>query len=261
MTLAALLVSGVVALAGAQAFWLCVPVAVAGATLCRARPAAALVGACAVLAAAAPALVDPRLGDLPPGILALAVPALSAAVARFVREHLEAGRDALAELARQDPLTGLPNRRELDDRLAYEVVRHSRHARRFAVLMLDLNDFKTINERFGHSGGDEVLRDVGRSLRRAVREQDTVARLGGDEFCVLVPETDRANTIRLADRLRPAVRGASGGFGDLSGSVGCAVFPDDGRSGADIMSAADAAHAEDNRRSRADAGRPARTAA
>ena len=90
--------------------------------------------------------------------------------------------------------------------------------------MLDLNDFKAINERFGHAGGDELLRDVGRALRTAVREQDTAARLGADEFCVLAPEIDRDDAARLAARLRPAIAGATGGFEDLSGSIGCAVF-------------------------------------
>jgi diguanylate cyclase (GGDEF)-like protein len=252
--LAAVLVAGVVATAGTQAFWLCVPVSVAAAALCRARGAAALLATFAVLVAALPALLDPGLGPLPPALLAFAVPGLSGVVARFVRERLEAGRRELAQLARLDPLTGLPNRRALDDRLAYEVLRHRRHARRFAVVMLDLNDFKAINSRFGHSGGDELLRDVGRALRAAVREQDTVARLGGDEFCVLAPETGRDDALRLVERLRPAVRRATGGFDDLSGSVGCAVFPDDGHTGAEVMAAADAAQAEDKRRLRASTG-------
>jgi diguanylate cyclase (GGDEF)-like protein len=128
--------------------------------------------------------------------------------------------------------------------------------------MVDLNDFKSINERFGHSGGDELLRDVGRALRAAVREQDTVARLGGDEFCVLAPETRREDAARLEERLRPAIQRATGGFEDLSGSVGCAVFPDDGTTPAEVMAAADAAQAEDKRRARVRDGRaPARVAA
>src|SRR5829696_5464319 len=113
--LAAAAVAGVVAVAGAQAFWLCVPVAVAAAALCRTRGTAALLAAFAVLAAAAPALLDPALGSLPPAVLAFAVPGLSGVVARLVRERLEAGGRELAELATMDPLTGLPNRRALDE--------------------------------------------------------------------------------------------------------------------------------------------------
>jgi diguanylate cyclase (GGDEF)-like protein len=135
------------------------------------------------------------------------VPILSAAAARLVREQLEADRAALRDLARLDPLTGLLNRRALDDRLGYEVARHKRHGRSFALVMLDLDGFKAINERFGHGGGDELLRDVGRALRRAVREQDTVARLGGDVFCVLAPETSDEEAEHLVARLREAVGG------------------------------------------------------
>jgi diguanylate cyclase len=248
--LAAVAVTGAVAVGGTQTYWLCVPVAVLAAALCRTRPGAIALAAFAVVAAAAPAFLDPSLGPLPHGIVALAVPGLSAAVARLVRERLEAGQSELLALARLDPLTGLCNRRALDDMLAYEVIRHARHRRSFAVLIMDLNDFKRINERFGHSGGDELLRDVGRALRAAVRRQDTVARLGGDEFCVLAPETGREDAARLEARLRPAVRQATGGFEDLSGSVGWAIFPGDGDTAAAIVAAADAAQAEDKRRAR-----------
>lgn len=259
---AALGVAAAVAVAGAEAYWLCVPVTVIAGAVTRARGAAALLTGFAVVAAATPAFLDPGLGSLPPAILAVAVPGLSAAIARLVRERLEAGQAALHELALLDPLTGLCNRRALDDRLAYEVARHRRHGRTFALMMIDLDDFKSISERFGHSGGDELLGDVGLALRAAVREQDTVARLGGDEFCVLAPETDRAEARRLEERLRPAVRRATGGFKDLSGSVGYAVFPEDGASAAAMMAAADVAQAEDKRRARDESARaPARAAA
>ena len=258
----ALGVATIVSVAGAEAYWLCVPVAVLAGAVVLTRGAAALVATFAVVAAATPPFLDPGLGSLPPAILAVGVPGLSAAIARLLRERLEAGQAALHELARIDPLTGLCNRRALDDRLAYEVARHSRHGWSFALVALDLNDFKSINERFGHSGGDELLRDVGLALRAAVREQDTVARLGGDEFCVLAPETDREEAARLEERLRPAVRRATGGFEDLSTSIGYAIFPEDGASAAAITTAADAAQAKDKRRTRGEPGRPpARVAA
>lgn len=95
-----------------------------------------------------------------------------------------------------------------------------------------------------------------------MREQDTVARLGGDEFCVLAPETDREEAAHLEGRLRPSVRRATGGFEELSTSVGYAIFPEDGASAAAIMAAADAAQAKDKRRARGESGRPpARVAA
>jgi diguanylate cyclase (GGDEF)-like protein len=184
------------------------------------------------------------------------VPILSAAAARLVREQLEADRAALRDLARLDPLTGLLNRRALDDRLGYEVARHKRHGRSFALVMLDLDGFKAINERFGHGGGDELLRDVGRALRRAVREQDTVARLGGDVFCVLAPETSDEEAEHLVARLREAVGGATVGFEGLSGSVGSAIFPGDRASAPAIMTAADAAQAGDKRHRRREHERP-----
>jgi len=252
---AALGVAAAVVVAGAEAYWLCVPVAVLAGALIRARRAAALLATMVVVAAATPALLNPGLGPLPPAILAIAVPGLSAVIARLVRERLEAGHSELEALVRLDPLTGLCNRRALDDRLRYEIARHRRNGRRFALIMLDLNDFKAINERFGHAGGDELLRDVGRALAAAVREQDTVARLGGDEFCVLAPETDREEAAHLEERLRPAIRSATGGFDDLSGSVGTAIFPDDGADGTQVMSAADVAQAEDKRRTRGRAPR------
>jgi diguanylate cyclase (GGDEF)-like protein len=256
VVVAALAVAAIVGNAGAGAYWLCVPVAALGAATAQARALALLFVTLAIGAAAVPALLDPRVDGLPSGVVALAVPILSAAAARLVREQLEADRVALQDLARLDPLTGLLNRRALDDRLGYEVSRHKRHGRSFALVMLDLDGFKAINERFGHGGGDELLRDVGRALRRAVREQDTVARLGGDEFCVLAPETSDEEAERLVERLREAVGSATVGFEELSGSVGCAIFPDDGQSAPAMLTAADAAQAGDKRQRRREHERP-----
>ncbi|HYZ70795.1 MAG TPA: GGDEF domain-containing protein [Thermoleophilaceae bacterium] len=116
----------------------------------------------------------------------------------------------LEQLARLDPLTGLPNRRARGSTRLRGPPPQS-HARRFALLMLDLNDFKAINERVGHAGGDELLRDVGRALRTAVREQDTVARLSTDEFCVLSrpTATTRPASPRDCVRRSPAPPAAS----------------------------------------------------
>jgi diguanylate cyclase (GGDEF)-like protein len=254
---AALAVGALVAVAGAGAFWLCVPVAVLGAATSHGRGPAAVLVALAIGAAALPALLVPELGALPSPGIAVAVPVLSAAAARLVREQLEAGQATLRDLSRLDPLTGLLNRRPLDDRLGYEVARHKRHRRSFALVMLDLDGFKAINERFGHASGDELLRDVGRALDRAVREQDTVARLGGDEFCVLALETSREEAEHLVARLREAVGGATGGFEGLSGSIGCAIFPSDGASAPAVMTAADAAQGEDKRQRRREQAQPA----
>ena len=121
--------------------------------------------------------------------------------------------------ALSDPLTGLANRRMLMSMADYEIARHHRADARFAVVMLDLDGFKLVNDRYGHAAGDQMLCDVGAALTRVLRSQDTIARLGGDEFCVIAPETEnpRALAEKIADRsltggqrLRIAAAPASG---------------------------------------------------
>src|SRR5439155_18850019 len=139
--------------------------------------------------------------------LLVSVPSLvivTALVAHF-REHLEARRDAYVRLARLDPLTGVGNYRALHERLDYEIARHERHGRRLAVMLLDLNRFKDVNETYGHLEGDRVLREIGAVLSGTVRDQDTVARQGGDEFSVLAPETSTVEVMTLASRLADAL--------------------------------------------------------
>jgi diguanylate cyclase (GGDEF)-like protein len=157
---------------------------------------------------------------------------------------------ALRLLSQQDALTGLGNRRLLQQRLSYEIARHGRHERRFTVLALDLDGFKGVNDRFGHQAGDEVLREIAWALGKAVRDQDTLVRLGGDEFCVLAPETAFADAERMAERLRYAVRHAVQGVDRLDVSVGYAVFPDEGTTPETLMAHADAAAIETKRTSR-----------
>jgi diguanylate cyclase (GGDEF)-like protein len=182
------------------------------------------------------------------------------AILHAVRVRLEHDREAMRRSALRDPLTGAFNRRGLDERIAYEIARHSRERRRFAVVAVDLDGFKRVNDRFGHAAGDELLRDVAAALASVVREQDTVARLGGDEFCVLAPETDAGGGRHLAAKLEASMARVTTGVEALSGSVGVAVFPDDGRDALTVLEAADAAQIAAKRRSR-DAPRPARRAA
>ena len=198
------------------------------------------------LAFALVALAGAALG---PAAVLLALPAAFAAV--LVRLRIDARHKGLELLSQQDALTGLGNRRLLAERLDYEITRHRRHQRRFTLLALDLDGFKSVNDRFGHAAGDEILREVARAMERAVRTQDTLARLGGDEFCVLAPETTWQAADLLAERLREAVRGAVSGLEMLDVSVGYAVFPDEGSTAELLMERADAAEAEVKRRSRA----------
>ena len=229
-----------VVLAGdADAFWLCLPAALACSALCRTRIGAGLSTATVIAFAVAPAVVSPRLGQPPALSLVLLVPAASVAVLVAVRERLEGERDALRRFALTDALTGIANRRSFLMRIEYEVTRHTRAQRRFALLMLDLDGFKRLNDRFGHAAGDDLLRDVTDAMKGSLRGQDTVARLGGDEFCVLAPETDGAGTGRLAARIARAVSDVTVGVETVRASCGVALFPDDGDSVASLLHAAD----------------------
>jgi diguanylate cyclase (GGDEF)-like protein len=241
--------AAVAAAGGGDAFWLSVPLAVLVAGPAQDMRAGAAAALLVALAACAPALASKGLGPLPHPMLAIAVVGGSVAVMAAVRKRLEGERAAMRRWALTDPLTGTVNRRGLAERIDYEVARHARQRHRFAVVMIDLDGFKLVNDRFGHPAGDELLRDVAASLREAVRDQDTVARLGGDEFCVLAPETDRGGGEHLADRVRAAVRRVTTGLDSLSASVGVAVYPDDGSSVRAVLGAADAAQIESKRAS------------
>jgi diguanylate cyclase (GGDEF)-like protein len=234
------------AVGGAGGFWACVPGAL---LLAASAPSlAATAGAVAVAVAASAA---PAAPGSPSPLLGLAVGGASAAVLHSLRVRLERERDSLRLSALRDPLTGLCNRRGLDERIGYEVARHARERRRFTVVAIDLDGFKQVNDRFGHAAGDDLLRDVADALSRAVREQDTVARLGGDEFCVLAPETGRGGGRQLARKIQTAIARSASGLESVSGSVGVAVFPDDGRDALSVLEAADDAQVAAKRRMRA----------
>jgi diguanylate cyclase len=240
VVLASLATAGVVVLAGGRgSFWLCLPVVLLASASFRTRLGAALCAATVVAFAAAPAVFLIHLRPLPSLPLVLVVPAASVAVLVAVRERLERERDALRRFALSDPLTGIANRRSLLERIEYEVARHTRARASFALLMLDLDGFKTLNDRFGHAAGDDLLRDVAVAVKHSIRAQDTVARIGGDEFCVLAPETDLPGTGRLAARIERAVTEVTAGVEALHVSSGVAVFPDDGVSTAVLLDAAD----------------------
>jgi diguanylate cyclase (GGDEF)-like protein len=172
------------------------------------------------------------------GAIALAVPVAMAA--GLIRGRLDAKHAGLMHLAHLDPLTGLGNARQLRTTLSYEITRHRRHKRRLTVFVLDLDGFKSVNDRFGHAAGDEVLREVARQLQRTCRDQDTVVRQGGDEFCVLAPETGWREAERLAERLGFAIARAVGGLQGISASIGFSVFPDEGATPETLLARADA---------------------
>jgi diguanylate cyclase (GGDEF)-like protein len=226
-------------LGGGQAFWLCLPTALLLAAPARRRLDAVVGAALAVAAAAAPSFASASLGPRPSLLVALVAVGSSVAILDAVVRRLEGERESYRGAAMSDPLTGLANRRALSERIRYEVARHARQEHSFAVVALDLDGFKLVNDRFGHDAGDEILRDVAAALHDAVREQDTIARLGGDEFCVLAPETGRAGGEQLAARISEKLARATTGVRGLSASVGVAVFPEDGRNAQAVLTAAD----------------------
>jgi diguanylate cyclase (GGDEF)-like protein len=123
--------------------------------------------------------------------------------------ELRAENEALRRLAYQDALTGLINRRGFDEHLGLALAEHAEHSHDLAVILLDVDDLKHINDTRGHAAGDAALRIVADSLRRAVRLGDYVARLGGDEFAVLLPRTNEARARGIAERVRTALHQAS----------------------------------------------------
>ncbi|WP_165857283.1 sensor domain-containing diguanylate cyclase [Marinobacter sp. JSM 1782161] len=152
----------------------------------------------------------------------------------------------LARLATHDALTGLYNRRELERRLDEEMIRAHRYGRPVAVLWVDLDHFKAINDRFGHAQGDEVLRRVSQLLQRSIRAMDIAGRYGGEEFVLVLPEHELGEAEETAERLRKLVSEETitiGGQGDvrLSVSIGVAVYPTHGHSVGAVCEAADAA--------------------
>lgn len=173
------------------------------------------------------------------GLAGAAATALVAVVITRARERWKARHDELRNQARADPVTGVANFRALGERLHYEIVRHRRHGRSFAVLLLDLNLFKEVNERYGHLEGDRLLEAVAAAMSATARDEDTVARQGGDEFCLLAPETDREGAKVLAARVANAIANSPNVRRRVTASVGWAVFPDDGTSARDLLLRAD----------------------
>jgi diguanylate cyclase (GGDEF)-like protein len=158
---------------------------------------------------------------------------------------LEAANRQLHHLASHDALTGLPNRLLLDDRVAQAIAQANRQGHEFALLVVDLDRFKLINDSLGHRAGDDLLREVAQRLKSAVRAVDTTARLGGDEFVILVdgPVT-RAEAVaigrRATDVMRPAMR-LLGIDVHISPSIGIAFYPGDGATVDALLARADAA--------------------
>ncbi len=160
-------------------------------------------------------------------------------------DALQESREELEHMARHDVLTGLPNRRAFQDRLEQALSRAQRSGERFALFFIDVDNFKSINDRFGHQGGDAVLKIVALRLVATTRKADAIARLGGDEFVVLLDNpTQREDVILIAEKLLESVRAPilhRGTELQVGFSIGISLYPDDGRTAADLMARADRA--------------------
>ncbi len=144
------------------------------------------------------------------------------------------------QVARTDPLTGIANRRDFLESADLELERTRRHLRPLTVAYLDLDDFKGVNDRFGHEAGDAVLRTVATTLREATRTVDAVARLGGDEFGLLLPETDGPTAETLVRRLQATLAEAIQQRGwPVTFSLGVATFHRAPRSVDEMINRAD----------------------
>jgi diguanylate cyclase (GGDEF)-like protein len=153
--------------------------------------------------------------------------------------HLEESRRVLWNLSRRDALTGVGNYRALQERLAEEVSRHERRRREFALITIDLNGFKDVNERLGHLEGDRLLAEIGAALEEVVRAEDSVFRQGGDEFAVIAPETNTEEALDVAARLRSRIAMCGNSTASVSAGTGFAVFPADGRTPGELLGRAD----------------------
>jgi diguanylate cyclase (GGDEF)-like protein len=175
---------------------------------------------------------------------------LVAAMIQLSRILLEVGRDALLayqesamaglrDLALTDSLTGLANLRAYKERIEEELLRAQRMGRSLALLLLDVDHLKQMNDTFGHAAGDQLLRAVADVLRSRTRGIDLAARLGGDEFILILPETDRAGAKVALERLMGGIAEQRIHGQPIQISAGVAVYPDDGRTEDDLRKHAD----------------------
>lgn len=159
--------------------------------------------------------------------------------------EVKENQQRIRDLAYYDPLTGLPNRRLLDDRLQVELAHAGRQRSRVAVMFVDLDRFKRINDSLGHEVGDQLLVEVANRLRACLRDDDTVARMGGDEFVVVMSDFDGPDgAVHAANRMAGALRSpicVDGRELVVTCSIGISLYPDDGRDSSTLIKNADVA--------------------
>lgn len=184
---------------------------------------------------------------------ALLVGLLVATVVFYFSARISRERE---QLATHDTLTGLPNRMLFKDRLEQSLIRAKRHRTLVGVMFIDLDRFKRVNDTFGHASGDQLIREVARRLRHAVRADDIVARLGGDEFVVVINDVVALTPIlQVVEKMLEAVTESyvlDGREIFSSCSIGVSIYPNDGTTSVDLLKHADTAmyHAKNNGRNR-----------
>jgi diguanylate cyclase (GGDEF)-like protein/PAS domain S-box-containing protein len=175
-------------------------------------------------------------------------------VTRDITER-KAAEEEVKKLAFYDPLTGLPNRRKLLDRLHYAIVLNHRANSQFAVFMMDLDKFKAVNDRFGHAAGDELLKQVAARITNCLRSSDMVARLGGDEFVLVlenlkIPEAAETIALKVIATLTVPFQLSDKDTVHIGASIGISLYPQHGNTPEKLMDHADTAlyQAKDNGR-------------
>jgi diguanylate cyclase len=173
---------------------------------------------------------------------------------QIATEEIEKSKAEMAHLASHDFLTKLPNRMQLFERIAQAIALAKRHHAKLAVLFLDLDRFKAVNDTFGHAIGDQLLQSVAHRLKSAIRDSDTVSRQGGDEFVLLLSEVSQekilAQKIEKIHQIITAPYCVSGNDLDIGATIGVSVFPADGEDAETLIRNADAAmyYAKENGR-------------
>ncbi|MEO8571433.1 MAG: GGDEF domain-containing protein [Chloroflexota bacterium] len=248
LTVATLLV----ALTGgvASPFFFAFPLIVGGAALVVTPPVTVVLAAAGsvgyILAVVTGSIVG-QLGTSAAAVVGVNLTALIllSYVAMVIARAQRRTRNAAIRLSTVDSLTGLFNRTFFFAAIDREIARSARSGRGFCLLMMDLDDLKSINDKLGHFYGDRVLRGVGKVITDGVRQIDTAARYGGDEFVVLLPETDPTGAFVLAEKVRLGVNAMPiempGGAPRPSLSIGVVAYPDDGRTADELIITADGA--------------------
>ncbi len=177
---------------------------------------------------------------------------LVAYVASAIGREQRRAREEALRLSRSDALTGLPNRAHFQAQIEQEILRASRTGRPFGLLMVDLDGLKAANDRFGHASGDQLIQAVADVLRGDTRAIDLAARYAGDEFVLLLPETDLAGALQVAEKVRVDIARLAlphdGALIRTSASIGLVTYPDDGRAASELVRRADMAMYEAKRR-------------